>query len=113
MSQPWEWVLSSYNGERPIETDLVLSANDEDYGGGYDYDELEPIERVTLDASGMVWSEIETLSGYLRTRGHVFTATDKEGRTWEGRLTSVNAKNIDGSIHYDVQVGIKLPQTTP
>lgn len=113
MSQLWVWALDSYSCEKQIETDLLLSDNDENYGGGYDYDELEPIRRVTLTCSGMTFDEFMELEENMLTRGETYEAPDNEGRTWTGRLTSVGGKNIVGSIYYDVTISIKLPQTTP
>lgn len=108
----WEW-LGEGSIERTVEVVGVLSDDADEYGGGYTYDELPPVEQETFAAKGLTWTEVSGLRTNVRTKGSTYTITDKIDREFTGRLTSVAWKNINGCDLFEVTVNLLIPPAEP
>lgn len=112
MSVLWEW-LGDGGIERQIEVVPVLSEEDDEYGGGYTYDEFAPVETESFFATGLTWTEVAALRTNVRTRGSSYSITDKVGRAFTGRLTSVKWDPIDGIALWEVTARLLIPPVEP
>ena len=108
---PWKYT-GEFSLEGSIETEQLLSADDEDFGGGYDYEETEPEETWTFTARGLLWSEVDTLLIKARKRLEIWNIT-ADGISRSGLRKSFSGNRIKGTERWEVTLVLKRPATEP
>lgn len=89
---------------------------DTDYGDVSVYDQTLPQDQVQLSGEGFTTAEKNALKAIHRTpadqAGGIYTATDCEGITYEGPISSFSASRIAGCLFWTVQITIPNPTVT-
>lgn len=108
---PWRYT-GEFSIEGSIETEQLLSEDDEEFAGGYDYEETEPEETWTFTARGLIWSQVNTLLTKARKRLEVWDIT-ADGNSWSGLRKSFSGRRIQGTERWEVTLTLKAPATVP
>jgi hypothetical protein len=109
---PWKYTGEG-SIEGSIETEQLLSPDDEGFAGGYDYEETEPEETWPFTARGLIWSEVDALRTKAKLRLEIWNITDTNGNEWSGLRKSFSWKPITGTGRFEVSLTLKAPATAP
>ncbi len=113
MAVIWEWVGEG-SLERQIEVVKLLSPNNTAHAGGIAYEEGEPDETEVFSAKGLTWAQVTAIRVAARVRLSTYTLTDKLGRTFEGYITRIGWRYINGTpALFEVTLNLLLPPTDP
>ena len=80
-----------------------------DAWGDRQIDELEqPKITLRFTAEGLLYSEVMALVTTSRTRNATYTATDMDGETWTGYISSLECTQILGTNRYNASMALLL-----